>query len=204
MNKNENIMNFYLKNISSNYRKVLACLIAIKQEKVNITKIIKLIMYDELDISMLSNQQELIKIQNEIKENLSKESKISNHAIEISKEINEQDLNNIRDLQHIFGTMLIALGIENEYKYYLDYKKLYIGLLSNNCVNNEKFINANDITMEYINLINQLEYDLRIKLYELQSLNEQETNFEQKYERNKKNYQMIPCLRGILEQAKKL
>lgn len=148
-------------------------------------------------------------------------------------------------LEHIYGTLLLALGIQSEYNYFLDYERLFSTLLLHETdeivfgddlcdldtqrkelteksrkaisevlkkLRKEKeyvkqvidYKKRSDITMEYASLINRLEYILQTKMYEIRGMYNQEGVFEKAYEQDKLSYQTIPCLRGILEKAKKL
>lgn len=148
-------------------------------------------------------------------------------------------------LEHIYGTLLLAIAIKNEYNYFLNYKKLYSTLLIHETdeiiigdapcdlitkykeideeskyaisevlkeLKKEKeYINQmieykrkSDITMEYASLINRLEYMLQTKIYESRGMFTQEGIFDREYEMDKNSYYLIPCLRSILEKAKKL
>ena len=58
--------------------------------------------------------------------------------------------------------------------------------------------------MEYASLINKLEYLLQIRIYEVRGMYIVDDMFNKSYDEDKVSYQSIPCLRGILEKAKKL
>ncbi len=148
-------------------------------------------------------------------------------------------------LEHIYGTMLLAIGIKSEYNYFLDYKRLYSTLLLHEtdeiilgdslCDLSQKtseltdesktaisevlselrkekdyikqlieYKRRSDITMEYASLINRLEFLLQTKIYEIRGMYISDEVFDKIYEKDKSSYHLIPCLRGILEKAKKL
>ncbi len=58
--------------------------------------------------------------------------------------------------------------------------------------------------MEYASLINRLEYLLQTKIYETKGMYIKDELFSELYEKDKSSYHLIPCLRSILEKAKKL
>ena len=58
--------------------------------------------------------------------------------------------------------------------------------------------------MEYASLINRLEFLLQTKIYEVRGMYISDEVFDKIYKKDKSSYHLIPCLRGILEKAKKL
>jgi hypothetical protein len=169
-------------------------------------------------------------------------------------------------LEHIYGTLIIMLGIESEYGYCLDYNKIfktlilhetneikdgdetewdvspevkkakekaavreilkdfnkaseYIELLDN-------FIDVKGLEAEYGHLSDKAEYDLTVRMYDLEGRydfenrpdnvvtrservrkiidNGANTVFDVHYEYDKNRYYNIPCLRRILEDSRNL
>ena len=167
-------------------------------------------------------------------------------------------------LEHIYGCIVILLGLESEYGYKLDYDKIIKMLLLHeteeiiigdltewdispeekarrgreavlslldNLPNKKELINLidefngkNTLESEYANLIDKLEYDMQVKVYELEGRydfehyplnvvtrsksvqdiinNGAKSVFDVHYEYDKKRYAPVPCLRRILEEAK--
>ena len=61
-----------------------------------------------------------------------------------------------------------------------------------------------NLTMEYALLINQLEFIMQTKIYEVRGMYNTCGQFDRIYDSTKENFYTIPCLRGILEKTKKL
>jgi putative hydrolase of HD superfamily len=170
-------------------------------------------------------------------------------------------------LEHIYGTLIIILGIESEYNYHINYDKILTMLI----LHETEEIKIGDITewdgvskgekiklgkkavkdilgklkdgkmyidlldefnshltldSSYAHLSDKLEYDLQVKMYELDRRYDFENRpsnvvtesssvkdiidngassvFDVHYEYDKDRYNNIPCMRGILELAKKM
>lgn len=295
MYKNEHIFEFYLKNnnkkdkkvsedLSEASRKILSCILALgynseyQELEFDIEKVIKMIMFDNTRFNMLSTQESIAELLNELKENKTLESQIANKCLNFELTIASQEIrNNLEDLykkyltlaytprlshhvnidknylfegyenvlDHIYGTLLLALGIQSEYKYCLDYKKLFSTLLLHETdeillgddlcklkihhgelpEKNKEAISSvleklrkekeyisqiidykrrSDITMEYALLINQLEFIMQTKMYEVRGMYNRQGRFDKIYDATKENFYTIPCLRGVLEKTKKL
>jgi len=170
-------------------------------------------------------------------------------------------------LEHIYGTLILALGIESEHDYCIDFDKIFKMLLIHeteeitigdltewdgvspeekiklgkeavkkifkNTKNKDYYINLLDEfnshdTMEsqYSHLCDKLEYDMQVKMYELQGRYDFEHRpdnvvtrsqrvrqiiedgassvFDVHYEYDKDKYYSFPCLRRVLEETKNL
>lgn len=168
-------------------------------------------------------------------------------------------------LEHIYGCLVLTLGIESEYGYIVDYDRILKMLLLHEteeikikdltewdiskeekakrgklAINEllsgidggdklieliDEFNKRNTLESEYANLIDKLEYDMQVKVYELQGrydyanypdnvvtrsprvqeiINNGATSvFDVHYEYDKDRYYSIPCLRRVLEETKK-
>lgn len=295
MCKNENIFEFYLKNnnkkdkkeneeLSEASKKVLSCILALgydseyPQLQIDIEKVIKMIMFENTRFNMLSIQEKISELLEELKSNETLESQTANKCLSIELPIDSQEIRNIIEdmykkyltlaytprlshhinlnknymfdgyenvLEHIYGTLLLALGVQSEYNYCLDYERLYSTLLLHETdeiilgddpcklkithgelpeknkeaisdvlakLRKEKeyisqiidYKRRSDITMEYALLINQLEFIMQTKMYEVRGMYNSNGQFDRIYERTKENFYTIPCLRGVLEKTKKL
>ena len=169
-------------------------------------------------------------------------------------------------LEHIYGTLVIMLGIESEYGYSVDFNKIFLTLIlheENEIINGDEtewdlpkdeklskekianriilknfrekdkyisllddFVDVKGLDMEYAHLADKLEYDLQVKLYDLEGRydfehrpdnvvtrsssvrgiidNGADNVFDVHYEYDKNRYYNIPCLRRILEDSRKL
>jgi len=167
-------------------------------------------------------------------------------------------------LEHIYGCLVLAVGIESEYSYSIDYKKLFkmlllhetgeikIGDLTEWDISKEEkskkeregvveilsklyggdsLINLLDefnlgstLESEYANLIDKLEYDMQVKVYDDNNMYDFESYprnvvtesnrvqdiisrgaqsvFDVHYENDKSRYSKLPCMRRILEETK--
>ena len=85
-------------------------------------------------------------------------------------------------LEHIYGCLVLAVGIESEYGYHIDYSKLYKMLLIHETDENtlsklsggqtlinllNEFKSNNTLESEYANNIKLLESDMQVKIYDL-------------------------------------
>ena len=178
--------------------------------------------------------------------------------------VNKDRIENI--LEHIYGCLVLAIGIESEYGYKVDFNKIIrmlllhetgeiiigditywdmdpkekeriereavVKLLSGLPKGNElidlldEFNEHFTLSSEYSYLIDKLEYDMQVKMYELEGCydfanypknvvtesesvqsiiqNGADSVFDVHYEYDKNKYNKIPCFRRILEETKKL
>ncbi len=178
--------------------------------------------------------------------------------------VNKDRIENI--LEHIYGCLVLCIGIESEYNYNVDFNKIMKMLLIHETgeikidditywdmdpvekeriereavVNilsslpkGEELINLLDefnghytLESEYAYLIDKLEYDMQVKMYELEGCydfnnypenvatnsnevkeiikNGADSVFDVHYEYDKKKYTKLPCFRRILEETRKL
>ena len=171
------------------------------------------------------------------------------------------------DLEHIYGTLLLIMGLESEYGHCVDYNEMYetmlihetdeikigdptefdgytpeqrraladnaVNAVFGNTKNGKHYIKLLEGFEDKIRIINQqeflvdkLEYDLQVKMYQLQGrydfanrpVNQVTTSprvrqiiedganntFDVHYEYDKNRFREFPCLRRVLELAKNL
>ena len=212
----ENIFDFYLKNklftsLKEESKKVLASILALTNYKNNISldlsKIIKMIILNDIDVDKLSNKSQIKAIIEEYYDDQTIESKEAKKCLENAKNMKSKGIE--RDLQHIYGRLLLTIGIDIECNLKLDFDKLYERIIKISPQELEKekqmrikycYHNHYDAIEEYAYLISFLEELTSIKLKKEQDQNE----FEKKYEIEKKFYRSMPILSSVLEKTKKL
>lgn len=125
----------------------------------NVEKVIHMIMFDNANYNMLLTKENIDNLLEELKENKTLEAQVANKCMNYETLDNESEIinrlySNFKKLsetprishmlylepyyfykgfenvlEHIYGTLLLALGIKSEYNYYLNYNKLYSTLL---------------------------------------------------------------------------
>lgn len=255
---------------------VMDCINELLSNNVNKDKRIRYLLLNSLNgsISGLKKEEEykrIIQNTNFIKEEISDKEAYANYLKlgdkirqgHIYWGVNADRLESV--LEHIYGCLVIILGIESEYNYLVDYDKVIkmlllheteeiiigdltewdispeekekmgsqaVNSLLSNLKNGEEllklideFNNQKTLESEYAKLCDKLEYDMQVKMYELEGRYDFEhypvnvvtqsdrvqtiiqngatSVFDVHYEYDKSRYFAIPCMRRILEEAKK-
>ena len=214
MYKTDNIFEFYLNNKINNNKEneinmILATIIALSNYLVNmnfeLSKVIKLIIVENTITEKLSNQKEIKELLEELNNEQTNESKIAKKCLKETSII-KKDETVINNLNHLYGRLLLAFGINIEYDLKLDFNKLYRKILSitSQDIKEEKetrnkycYYGKHDVTEEYADLITLLEELISLKVNKLE-------NFNGQYEQEKTYYRSMPILSSILEKTKKL
>ena len=214
----DSIFDFYLKNRLSiesdeESKKVFASMIALaeymKDKNFNLPTVIKMIVLENTNVDKLTNQREINNILTEFHNLKTNESIIAQNCLETANKLNSKGIE--EDLNHIYGRLLISVGIDVESNIQLDFARLYeiVIRITEKELDSERetrikyyYYNSYDVTREYAYLISLLEEILNLKIKQI--INQENKNFETKYEEQKRFYSNMPILNGILNKIKKL
>ena len=128
----DSIFDFYLKNKLSfekdeESKKVFASMIALanysKEKNFNLSTVIKMIILENADIDKLTNQKEIKNVLDEFHNLKTNESIEAQKSLETAKKLNPCGIE--EELEHIYGRLLISVGIDLESKIQLDFTRLY-------------------------------------------------------------------------------
>lgn len=214
----DSIFDFYLKNRLSiesdeESKKVFASMIALaeymKDKNFNLPTVIKMIVLENTNVDKLTNQREINNILTEFHNLETNESIIAQNCLETANKLNSKGIE--EDLNQIYGRLLISVGIDVESNIQLDFARLYeiVIRITEKELDSERetrikyyYYNSYDVTREYAYLISLLEEILNLKIKQI--INQENKNFETKYEEQKRFYSNMPILNGILNKIKKL
>lgn len=214
----DSIFDFYLKNKLSfekdeESKKVFASMIALanylKEKNFNLSTVIKMIILENTNVDKLTNQKEIKNVLDEFHNLKTNESIEAQKSLETAKKLNPYGIE--EELEHIYGRLLISVGIDLESKIQLDFTRLYeiVIKITEKELDSERetrikyhYYNSYDVTREYAYLISLLEEIISLKIKQI--INQENENFEIKYEEQKRFYSNMPILNGILNKTKKL
>lgn len=214
----DSIFEFYLKNRLSiesdeESKKVFASMIALaeymKDKNFNLPTVIKMIVLENTNVDKLTNQREINNILTEFHNLETNESIIAQNCLETANKLNSEGIE--ENLNQIYGRLLISVGIDVESNIQLDFARLYeiVIRITEKELDSERetrikyyYYNSYDVTREYAYLISLLEEILNLKIKQI--INQENKNFETKYEEQKRFYSNMPILNGILNKIKKL
>lgn len=215
MNNIESIFNFYIQNRMNikeeqGAQKALAAMISLheyeKEKNFDLSTVLKMILLENLNTEKLTNKEEVHNILNVLENIETIESSIVRKCIEQAKKLDCSGIE--KDLNKIYGRLLLSVAIDLESNLKLEFTRLYETLikLTEKELEEEKEIRLKyqyykiyDVTKEYAYLISLLEEIIHIKLE-----SQEENNFKTKYEEQKYFYRSMPILSGVLEKTKKL
>lgn len=212
----ESLFDFYIKNrlyttIEEQSNKFFASIFAIvdpaNNRNYDLTKVINMIILDGIDIEKLINKNEIKDILDELYSNQTNESKVAKKCLERAKNMKSDGIEN--DLSHIYGRILLSVGINIECGLKLDFDRLYerVIKLTTSDLEREKntrlkycYYNIYDVTEEYAYLISFIEELINMKINETK----EQRDFNEAYEEEKGFYRSMPILNAVLEKTKKL
>ena len=213
MKYTESLFDFYIKNrlhttLEELSNKVFASMLAIincENDKNNdLSKIIKMIILEGINIDKLTKQDKIKAVLDEFNIGQTNESKEAKKCLERAKNMGSKGIE--EDLSHIYGRLLLAVGLETECELKLDYNRLYERIVKITTYDLEKeknirlkycYHNIYDVTEEYAYLISFLEELTDLKIQE-------QKEFDKAYEEEKRFYRSMPILSAVLEKTKKL
>lgn len=209
----ESLFDFYIKNKlyttkEEKEKKVLASIFAVidnfKDKSFDLSKVIEMIMLDNLNTDKLINKSEIKAILEEFYSNQTNESQEAKKCQENAKNMKFEEIEGINE--SVFGRLLLSVGIDIEYGLKLDFNRLYKKVIEIekdelDYETNERlkycYYCNHDVTEEYAYLISILEEIVKEKINKSEE-------FNKSYEEQKKFYRSMPILNVILDKTKKL
>lgn len=209
----------------------------------DLNKVIKMLFAKsfEKDVMLLTKKEYYLDLIEEYDKNLTLESEVARmvreYAINIDgiefdrEEVPKlyQKYENLRNielndqerpesvLEHIYGTCLLAIGLDSEFSYYVDFDTVINKVIINNLTKfDEKAFdnlymqayfksftnNTRSIEHSYATLCDQLEYSLQVKMNEIRGYEQDKNVFEEQYNKERDCFTSFPCLKRILEEIK--
>ena len=132
MKYTESLFDFYIKNrlhttLEELSNKVFASMLAIincENDKNNdLSKIIKIIILEGINIDKLTKQDKIKAVLDEFNIGQTNESKEAKKCLERAKNMGSKGIE--EDLSHIYGRLLLSVGIDIESKLQLEFTRLY-------------------------------------------------------------------------------